>query len=124
MRHKRQPPVERVCGTCGKRMIVPACKIRQGHGKFCSTQCAAISWTKPENDTMDKVRAHKERVQRVTKFRPCNICGEPIKAVPGDVDARYARFCYTCRTNMELDEEYGADRWIGAGDECGATVGA
>ena len=122
MKHKRQLPVEKTCPACGKLMMVQVSKLRRGQGKFCSNKCAASVRTKPENDITDRVRAHKKLVQKAIRHRPCNICGKPIKSVPGDVEARYARYCYSCRSHM--DEEFGADRWSGAGDECGASIGA
>jgi hypothetical protein len=57
----------------------------------------------------------------VTSGRRCNICRRVIKAVPADVDPRYARYCYSCRSHREQDCD--ANRWIGRGDGSGAGTG-
>lgn len=113
----RRPLVERKCLICGKAFHIHFCDLKYNRGAYCSRSCAGRGKRKPENEP----RSHIPAMVPVTSGRRCNICHRVIKAVPSDVDPRYARYCYSCRSQMEQDcHPMG---WLGRGEEHGAGTG-
>lgn len=41
--HPSSSKVKRICETCGKTFFTQPCRIKNGHGRFCSHQCCAKS---------------------------------------------------------------------------------
>ena len=62
--------IERICERCGKIFSVPAYKITEGRGRFCSRACADGGWTEP-----------------------CTFCGKPVHCTPSHAHTQKHIFC-------------------------------
>lgn len=75
--------ISRTCPICGKELIIPKGRIKEGRGKFCSRKCYYISITGPNAPNWGG-----GPIKRI-----CKMCGKEFLATSSRIKRGQAKFC-------------------------------